>query len=370
MNASTPTNYGKGLIMKNKFYAAKDLDVDYKTKILYLLILLVILSSSVYLGIYLLLAPFKPAIIVHIVYILFHVSLLHFIKMKKYLFVKLSILLTFIIQLTLAVYVWFPVTTGYNLFYYMVPIAAFLMVDIHKKLELYLAFILSLLATLLFLGSAYYSMESYLYVLDPEVEKLIHTFTIISTILPATFIFYRYTVDLSKKQNELRYLANTDALTQVTNRRVLFEQGEKEVMLAYKYAHEFTLLQLDIDYFKAINDSFGHPIGDQILIQLTQVIRQHIRKEDTFSRHGGEEFAIIIRKTTSESGMDFAEKIRRVIENKVFKVGDVEVRITLSIGVIQYRHEYSTFAEMMRVSDQALYQAKNKGRNCVVLGSM
>jgi len=356
--------------MKNIHNTAKELEVDYKIRILYLLIMLVILSSSVYLGIYLVFAPFKPAIIVSIVYILFHVSLLYFIKKKKYLFVKLGILLTFIIQLTLAVYVWFPVTTGYYLFYYMVPIAAFLMVDIHKKLELYLAFALSLLATLLFLGSAYYSMDMYLYMLDPEVEKLIHTFTIISTILPATFIFYRYTVDLSIKQNELRYLANTDALTQVTNRRVLFEQGEKEVMLAYKYAHEFTLLQLDIDHFKTINDSFGHPVGDQVLIQLTQIIRQHIRKEDTFSRHGGEEFAIIIRKTTCESGMEFAEKIRRVIENEVFKVGDLEVKVTLSIGVVQYNSEYSTFDEMMRVSDQALYQAKNKGRNCVVLGSM
>jgi len=356
--------------MKNKFYPAKDLDDDYKIRILYLLILLVIVSSSVFLSIYILFAPFKPAIIISIVYILFHVSLLYFIKKKKYLFVKLSILLTFIIQLTLAVYVWFPVTTGYNLFYYMVPIAAFLTVDIHKKWELYLAFLLSLLATSLFLGSVFYSLDFYLYVLDQEVERLIHTLTIISTILPATFIFYRYTIDLSKKQNELRYLANTDALTQVTNRRVLFEQGEKEVMLAYKYAHEFTLLQLDIDHFKTINDSFGHPIGDQILIQLTQVIRQHIRKEDTFSRHGGEEFAIIIRKTTCESGMEFAEKIRSVIENEVFKVGDIEVKITLSIGVIQYRSEYSTFDEMMRVSDQALYQAKNKGRNCVVLGLM
>ena len=156
----------------------------------------------------------------------------------------------------------------------------------------------------------------------------------------------------------------------MANRRVLFELGEKEVVLAYKYAHEFTLIQLDIDHFKFVNDSFGHPVGDEILVQLTQVIHQHIRKEDTFSRHGGEEFAIIVRKTTWESGMEVAEKLRRVVETEVFKVGDNEVKITLSIGVAQFTPKYNTFNEMMRVSDKALYKAKNKGRNCVVLGSM
>lgn len=356
--------------MKTISNKEKNITIDYKVKILYLLIVLVIVSSSVFLGIYILFAPFKPAITVHIIYILFHITLLYFIKKKRYLFVKLSILLTFIVQLTLAVYIWFPVTTGYNLFYYMVPIAAFLTVDVHNKWERYLAFFLSLIATLLFLGSIYYSMDIYLYVLAPEVEKLIHTVTIISTILPATFIFYRYTIDLSKKQNELRHLANTDALTQVTNRRVLFEQGEKEVVLAYKYAYQFTLIQLDIDHFKFINDSFGHPVGDQILVQLTQVIRRHIRKEDTFSRHGGEEFAIIVRKTTWETGMEVAEKLRQVVENEVFRVGDNEVKITLSIGVAQFSKKYNTFDEMMRVSDKALYKAKNNGRNCVVLGSV
>ena len=122
--------------------------------------------------------------------------------------------------------------------------------------------------------------------------------------MPATFIFYRYTIDLSEKQNELRYLANTDPLTKVANRRVLFEQGEKEVYLAHKYAYEFTLIQLDIDCFKSINDSYGHPVGDEVLIKLTQVIRNHIRRKDTFSRHGGEEFAIIIRKTICEMGLE------------------------------------------------------------------
>ncbi len=370
MNISTLLKQDKGLYMKTISNKEKNIVVDYKVKILYLLIVLVIVSSSVFLGIYILFAPFKPAIIVHIVYILFHLTLLYFLKKKQYMFVKLSILLTFIIQLTLAVYVWFPVTTGYNLFYYMVPIAAFLTVDVHKTWERYFAFFLSILATLLFLGSVSLNMDFYLYVLDSEVEKLIHTFTIISTIVPATFIFYRYTIDLSKKQNELRYLANTDALTQVANRRVLFELGEKEVVLAYKYAHEFTLIQLDIDHFKFVNDSFGHPVGDEILVQLTQVIHQHIRKEDTFSRHGGEEFAIIVRKTTWESGMEVAEKLRRVVETEVFKVGDNEVKITLSIGVAQFTPKYNTFNEMMRVSDKALYKAKNKGRNCVVLGSM
>lgn len=355
--------------MKTFFSTEKDTDIDYKEKIMYLLIFLVIGLSSIFLCIYILYAPFRPAIIIHFAYMLFHVILLYFLKKKRFMFVKFSILITFILQLTLGVYLWFPVTTGYNLFYYMVPIAAFLTLNINNLYERFFAIFLSLLATVLFIGSIYFNMDFYMYALEPEVEKLIHVLSVTSTITPATIIFYIYTLNLSKKQSELRYLANTDALTKVTNRRVLFEKGEKEVSLAHKYAYEFTLIQLDIDNFKSINDSYGHPVGDEILIQLTEIIRSHIRIEDTFSRHGGEEFAIIVRKTTSEEGLEVAEKIRHVIEKQVFRIDSIEVKLTVSIGVTQYAPEYNTFDEMMLVSDKALYEAKNNGRNCVVMKS-
>lgn len=353
--------------MRELFKLKQDHDMEYKEHIMYILIGIVIFSSSVFLSIYLLAAPFKPAIIVHFMYICYHIFLYFMLKKKLYMFVKLSILLTFMIQLTLAVYLWFPVTTGYNLFYFMVPIVSFLTMNIDRKYERYFAIFLSFIATLLFLASVNIDMNFYLYELKPDVLKFVHTITVLSTILPATFVFYRYTIGLEQKQAELRLLANTDALTQITNRRVLFEQGEKEVILAKKYNHEFTLIVFDIDFFKKVNDSYGHPTGDKILIELSKLIQHHIRKEDTFSRHGGEEFAIIVRKTDLDTGLAVAEKVREVVSEHIFQIREHKIQISVSIGICQYESKYESFDAMMLVADKALYEAKNQGRNRVIL---
>ena len=353
--------------MKDLIEYKRGHDMEYKEHIMYVIIGLVIISSSIYLSVYLLLAPFKPAIVVQAIYTCYHIFLLFMLKKKFYMFVKLSVLITFICQLTLGVYFWFPVGTGYNLFYYMVPMASFLIMNIGNKYERTFAIFLSFLATALFLGSVYFDISFYIYDLKPDVLRFIHAVTVLSTIVPGTFIFYRYTVGLEQQHTELRILANTDALTQISNRRVLFEQGEQEVYLAKKYHHEFSLIELDIDYFKNVNDSYGHPVGDQTLIELSDLIRHHIRKEDTFSRHGGEEFAIIVRKTDRVTGLAFANKLREVISEHVFDINEHEINLTVSIGITQYESKYKSFDAMMLVADKALYEAKDQGRNQVIM---
>ena len=124
---------------------------------------------------------------------------------------------------------------------------------------------------------------------------------------------------------------------------------------------------MDIDYFKNVNDSYGHPVGDQTLIELSDLIRHHIRKEDTFSRHGGEEFAIIVRKTDRVTGLAFANKLREVISEHVFDINEHEINLTVSIGITQYESKYKSFDAMMLVADKALYEAKDQGRNQVIM---
>lgn len=346
----------------------QEINIEYKVKIMHLIIWLVIGFTSVFIAIYLIAAPFMPAIVILVLYILFNLMLLIALKWRHYLFVKLGILLSYMIQLTLAVFIWFPVGTNYYLFYFLVPIAALTIMDINKHSEMVMSIVIATSAIILMILSQSLSMDFYLYELSSDAKQIISLMSVLSTILPATFIFYQYVYNLNIKQQELQKLANTDALTQITNRRVLFEHGEEEIRLAKKYHYDFTLIQLDIDFFKQINDTYGHHVGDQVLIELTNLLRSHIRKEDTFSRHGGEEFAIITRRTDKHAGQHMAEHLRAVVQEHIFHADPNAIKMTISMGLAIYsRGNYNSFNEMMVASDQALYSAKAEGRNCVKL---
>jgi len=147
---------------------------------------------------------------------------------------------------------------------------------------------------------------------------------------------------------------------------MLFDIGEKEFKLAGKYDYDFTLMILDIDKFKRINDTYGHHIGDEVLIEFSDRIKNQIRKEDIFARHGGEEFAIIIRKTNERSGLQISEKIRESIAKFPFNIEDNATTVTVSIGFTQFSCGYSDFDGLMKAADSALYEAKETGRNKVI----
>jgi diguanylate cyclase (GGDEF)-like protein len=122
----------------------------------------------------------------------------------------------------------------------------------------------------------------------------------------------------------------------------------------------------DIDNFKKINDTYGHLAGDHVLKQLASVIKSRIRREDILSRYGGEEFAIILPEIDAYNALQFAEKIRRLIEKAVFKFEDTEIPVTISIGVTSITAELQEPHDFIRVADTKLYEAKSQGRNRVV----
>lgn len=160
-------------------------------------------------------------------------------------------------------------------------------------------------------------------------------------------------------QEELNQLAITDKLTGLYNRAKLDEILQNEIDRSQRYSHPFGLVILDLDYFKNINDTYGHQVGDEALIEIATLITEHLRSTDKAIRWGGEEFILIYLDTDRDKVLRLAETLRQKIENHVLKtVG----RKTASFGVTLYR-DGDTIDSIIQRADRALYSAKNGGRN-------
>lgn len=337
--------------------------LDYYDRILYLMNLCVILVTGIYLTLYLLYITFIPAIGVHIVYFLFSTYLFLLLKRRKFDFVRYALSIVFMVQLTLAVFLWFPVNTGFNLFYFMVPMSIFILMRSDIKAQRIFSVTASILASLLYLISETLRLDFYMYETGDQLNLLFRGIAIVSILIPMTYIFAKLAKDNYKSQQELLRLASTDVLTQTYNRRVLYSAGVEAFLEAKTNAHDYSIILFDIDYFKRVNDTYGHPAGDALLKQLARLISQNIRKTDLFSRYGGEEFAILLRKTSRKESEIIAEKLLNIVRDHTFMLDNNAVKITISIGMIQYSKNFSNFDEMMKLVDNALYDAKENGRD-------
>ena len=160
--------------------------------------------------------------------------------------------------------------------------------------------------------------------------------------------------------NRLNNLANIDYLTRVYNRRAFFEVGQKSLSFAKRNSLGACVIMLDIDFFKNINDTYGHKKGDEILKRLANVIKNSIREDDVFGRIGGEEFALVLNNCNKEIGIKVAEKIRKIIEE------DEKVIPTISLGLVTNEDNNSyRLDKLLNLADKALYKAKEAGRNRV-----
>ncbi len=165
---------------------------------------------------------------------------------------------------------------------------------------------------------------------------------------------------------EIYRLTTIDGLTQVFNKRYFIETLEREIGRAQRYRRELSLIMFDIDDFKLINDSFGHLAGDYVLKQLAGVIKARIRREDILSRYGGEEFAIILPEIDAYNALQFAEKVRQMIEKAKFRFEDTDIPVTVSIGVASVKPDLSDPNDFVRLADTNLYEAKAQGKNRVI----
>ena len=160
-------------------------------------------------------------------------------------------------------------------------------------------------------------------------------------------------------------LAHTDFLTNIRNRRAFFREGIQILNLAKRYYHFTSLIMMDIDHFKQVNDEYGHSIGDKVLIKFADTIRKNIREVDILGRIGGEEFALILPESTMDEALVITEKLRQKVSNMNFDNIGHQLVISSSFGVASVKSGCTGFEKLLSMADTALYTAKNKGRNRV-----
>jgi diguanylate cyclase (GGDEF)-like protein/hemerythrin-like metal-binding protein len=169
------------------------------------------------------------------------------------------------------------------------------------------------------------------------------------------------------QQEHFEVLAFTDALTGAVNRHQFNKVLAEEIHQANFMRQPLSVLLLDIDYFKSVNDRFGHGVGDEVLIMFYKVCKEAARSDDVVARIGGEEFVIILPKTIAQSAYQFAERLREKIEQLDISIDNQNIKVTVSIGISQWLNESFTGADdFIAAADRALYQAKDQGRNRVV----
>lgn len=176
----------------------------------------------------------------------------------------------------------------------------------------------------------------------------------------------RTSEELQRKARELDMLSKTDPLTGLYNRRYIIEKMEEERTRFRRYGKKFSLIIVDIDFFKRVNDAWGHDCGDYVLLETARQMKQILREQDCLARWGGEEFLIMLPETDAAGAEVLADRLRASIEEKTFEYKKKRISITLTLGICEYGNGLSVDDAIMK-ADNALYEGKNRGRNCVVI---
>lgn len=173
--------------------------------------------------------------------------------------------------------------------------------------------------------------------------------------------------DTRKAMSEIKTLSETDDLTGILNRRAFLSLSAHTVNLAQRYGREFSLIIMDSDSLKTVNDAYGHEAGDELLRAMVRHAQEELRKPDLLARYGGDEFMLLLPDTNAEGARLTAERIRERIEKTPLTVGKVQIQITSSMGVAAYPMHGSDFAAVFEASDTALYASKSNGKNRVTV---
>ncbi len=166
--------------------------------------------------------------------------------------------------------------------------------------------------------------------------------------------------------NKMYEAALRDGLTQAYNKRHFLERLTAEMAYACRHGTPLTMLMLDIDHFKQVNDTHGHPAGDHVLAKLARLVMCALRTEDLFARYGGEEFSVLCRGVSLDQAAILAERLRSTVETTVFEYQRRRIPITTSIGVASLVDRTDDGTRLIADADGALYEAKRAGRNRVV----
>jgi diguanylate cyclase (GGDEF)-like protein len=185
----------------------------------------------------------------------------------------------------------------------------------------------------------------------------------------ARMVTYYDVTDLIRNAEHLERLATTDSLTGLFNRRHFLTALDAEWSRFQRYYRSLTVLMVDIDHFKSVNDRYGHAVGDEAIKAMAEACLQGKRKSDIVGRVGGEEFAVLLPETSLTRARVVAERIRKAVAKQPLRAHEAQFSITASIGIAEASVSMSGAGSLLAAADQALYQAKAKGRNCCVAWS-
>jgi diguanylate cyclase len=178
--------------------------------------------------------------------------------------------------------------------------------------------------------------------------------------------------DTAIAQNQLKEaletiseISNRDGLTTIYNRRYLETRLSSEFDRTRRYGGTFSMILFDLDFFKKVNDTYGHLGGDKVLVEIAARVRDMLRSSDVIGRYGGEEFVLILPETPLDGARQFAERIREAVAATPVVFDNVPIRVTISMGVTEYHTEMTDHTALTHQSDVALYASKGAGRNCV-----
>ena len=335
-----------------------------KARMLNMLVLLTILIAIVYSASYMYILNAPTVALFNMIltcgyFLSFILNAQHHHKAAKTWYFSLIMLHLFICS-----NVFFTKESGFHFYYLLVPIGVLLLFELKEKK---LKTILSLVAASLFLYCENTLNEDPLSVFSDAANHLLYQSAFLIDMFAIILALTLFSKQIEKHELELIEQASTDILTGLNNRRFFFQQGEKLLVKSNKGKKVYSLLLIDLDYFKSINDKYGHAAGDECLILVSEALHKIGPDNKICARIGGEEFAIVLPHCGPKSAQVIAEHIRSTIEDDAFTTAQGDfIKCTASIGVSYNLAKKESLKELLEQADIALYKAKHEGRNQVV----
>lgn len=199
--------------------------------------------------------------------------------------------------------------------------------------------------------------------ISTELSVVFFTINIIMISTSVFGLFYYFVYSNQDLQQKLRVLANTDPLTGLPNRRAFFTKAEIEFKRAKRYDRPFSVLMIDIDFFKNINDTHGHGVGDEVLQIFSKMLTECSREVDFLGRYGGEEFIVLLPETSVKDIRIRAQRMIDETQKLVIHTPQTNFSFTISVGLTQLQHSDESIGSILKRADEALYRAKELGRN-------
>ncbi len=257
--------------------------------------------------------------------------------------------------------------SGFHLYFFLVPTGSFLLFELKDKFE---KLTLSFIAIVLFIYCQNTFNHAPLIALSDDMNNLIYQSVFFFNMIEVIFVLTLFANEIEKNELKLTRQATTDSLTGIYNRHHFFETAGNNLAIANEFKRPFSLMLLDFDQFKRINDIHGHHIGDLSLVETVKQIKSHCRAQDCFARVDGDEFVIALADTTLHEAKVIAHRIQASIENNLIATPqNVHLNCKVSVGISCKINDSFHLKDLMNLAASALDQAKEQGGNRIALAS-